>query len=58
MGEKGNRNELPKTKENTKFSAIIEKQVCIFLKWTVGIKLLCYLYLAGYILKNSVTVLF
>ena len=46
------------TKENTAFLTIKEKRVYIFLKWIVGIKLLCYLYLVGYILKNSITVLF
>lgn len=57
MGGKRNENTLPRTKI-TKFLTVKEKQVYIFLKWMVGIKLPSYLDLVGYILKNSVTVLF
>lgn len=58
MGGKQNENTLPRTKKNTKFLTVKEKQVNIFLKWMVGIKLPSYLDLVGYILKNSFTVLF
>lgn len=58
MGGKCNGNTLLRTKRDAKFLTVKEKQVYVFLKWILGIKLLCYLNSVGYILKNCVTVLF
>lgn len=49
MGGKQNGNTLPRTKKNPKFLTVNEKQVSLFLKWIVDIKLLCYLDLVGYV---------